>query len=200
VNPPAESASASEKPFPKTDPERSVDQPRSSADDLDLLAEVNHRPSRTTAALIVAILATLTFIGGAVAQKQFGTAAEAAPSGAAGGFPARPGGNTAGFGSFGGGGTPGGSAGGGAGGGTASGATTAATPVAVGTVTKLSAGSLTIKNLGGKSVKITVPEGATITLVAGKGLTTLKTGATVSVAGKVAADGSVTATSVTVRS
>jgi hypothetical protein len=71
--------------------------------------------------------------------------------------------------------------------------------VVVGTVTKLSGSSLTVKNLGGKSVKVKIPAGATITVVAGKKLTTLKTGATVSVAGTTATDGTVTATAITVR-
>ncbi|HST85754.1 MAG TPA: hypothetical protein VLL08_28705 [Kineosporiaceae bacterium] len=180
-------------------------------DDLDLLAEVNHRPSRATVLLIVGIIASLAFLGGSVVQKNYGgtsTGGQAAGGAGAAGFGARAGG----YGNFGGG-FPGGQAGGAAGvaaggaggaatgGGAASGTTTAAaTPVAVGTVTKVSGSSLTLKNLGGKTVKVTIPEGASITLVAGKKLTTLKAGVTVSVAGKVAADGSVTATSVTVRS
>lgn len=187
-------------------------------EDLDLLAEVNRRPSRTTALLIVGILAAVAFIGGVVVQKNYGgTSAGGAAGAAAGGFAGRAGGNAAGYGGFGGAGgfpggeqaggaAPGGAAAGGAagggtaGGGTAGGTTAAATPVVVGTVAKMSGSSLTVKNLGGKSVNVKIPEGATITLVAGKTLTTLKTGATVSVAGTTAADGTVTATSVTVRS
>lgn len=172
-------------------------------EDLDLLAEVNHRPSRVTVLLVAGILAVLAFIGGAQVQQHYGGTSTGAVAGAAaGGFAARGGGTPGGFGNVGGGAAPGGQGGGvgGAAGGASTGGTaTAATPVAVGTVTKVSGTSLTIKNLGGKSVKITVPEGATITLVAGKGLTTLKTGVTVSVAGEVAADGAVTATSVIVR-
>lgn len=183
--------------------------PAEAADeDLDLLVEVNRKPSRTTVLLAVGILASVAFLGGAVVQKNFGeTSAGATPGAGAGGFAARAGGNAGGYGGFGGaGGAPGGGtqAGGttgtaGGAGGTA-GTTAAATPVVVGTVAKISGSSLTVKNLGGKSVQVTVPAGATITLVAGKTLTTLKTGATVSVAGKTAADGTVTATSVTVRS
>ena len=182
-------------------------------DDLDLLAEVNRKPSRTTAVLLIGILTTLTFIGGVVVQKQYGgTAASGTPAAAAGGFGARAGGNAnfAGGGGFPGGGAAGGAAPGGAAGGTAAGGTagggttgrtTAATaPVVVGTVTKLSGNSLTVKNLGGKSVKVNVKEGATITLVAGKTLTTLKSGATVSVVGTTGTDGTVTATAITVRS
>ena len=181
-------------------------------DDLDLLAEVNRKPSRTTAVLLIGILTTLTFIGGVVVQKQYGgTAASGTPAAAAGGFGARAGGNAnfAGGGGFPGGGaapggaaggTAGGAAGGAAGGGTTGQTTAAAAPVVVGTVTKMSGNSLTVKNLGGKSVKVNVKEGATITLVAGKTLTTLKSGATVSVVGTTGTDGTVTATAITVRS
>jgi uncharacterized protein DUF5666 len=178
-------------------------------DDLDLLAEVNHRPGRATGLLIAAIVVALAFIGGVAVQKQFATGTAAVGPGA--GFAGRPGGNAGGYGGFGmaggpGGAQPGGAAAGGpaaggagAGGGGAA-AAGGATPVVVGTVTMLSGSTLTVKNLGGKSVTVKVPSGATITLVAGKRLTTLKRGATVSVAGKAAADGTVTATSVTVRS
>jgi hypothetical protein len=172
-------------------------------DDLDLVAEVNHRPGRTTVLLIAGILATVAFIGGVAVQKNFGeTSTAALPGAATGGFAGRAAGAN-GFGGFpgagqAGGAAPGAAAGPGATAGAAGGA--AATPVVVGTVTKLSGSALTVKNLGGKSVKVTVPEGATVTLVAGKSLTTLKTGATVSVAGTTATDGTVTATSITVRS
>lgn len=185
-------------------------------DDLDLLAEVNHRPSRATVLLLAGILAAAAFVGGSVVQKHYGTTSSAGlPGAAAGGFGARAG-NAGGYGGFGGGGAgfpgggeaqgaAGGTAGGGAaGGGNAAGAAggtaAAAAPVVVGTVTKLSGSSLTVKNLGGKSVKVKVPEGATITLVAGKSLTALKIGSTVNVAGKTATDGTVTATIITVRS
>ena len=178
-------------------------------DDLDLLAEVNHRPSRTTVLLVAGILAAVAFVGGAIVQKHYGGTSSSGQA-VAGGFAGRGGGAGAygGFGGFPGGGQAGGAATGGgaaAGGGTAAGGSAAggaaaATPVVVGTVTKLSGTSLTVKNLGGKSVNVKVPEGATITLVAGKSLTTLKTGATVSVSGTTAANGTVTATSITVRS
>ena len=183
-------------------------------DDLDLLAEVDRKPSRATVLLIAGILATLAFVGGVVVQKHYGGTATAAGPGA-GGFTGRPGGNAGAYGGFGGAaggfggqagagpgagtGAAGGAGGGAAGGGGTTGGGTAATPVVVGTVSKLSGRTLTVKNLGGKSVKVKVPEGASITLVAGKSLTTLKIGATVSVAGSTAADGTVTATAVTVR-
>jgi hypothetical protein len=180
-------------------------------EDLDLIAEVDHRPSRTTMLLIAGILASLAFIGGVVVQKHYGETTSGGTAGAAAGFGARTGGYGAAGGFPGGGqGFPGAAGGapagtgadaaGGTGGGTAGGATTTATPVVVGKVTKLSGSRLTVKNLGGKSVKVKVPEGATITLVAGKSLTALKVGATVSVAGKSGADGTVTATAITVRS
>jgi hypothetical protein len=181
-------------------------------DDLDLIAEVNRKPSRMTVLLVAGIFAALAFTAGSVVQKQFGGTTSAAAAPGAAGFAGRGGGTAGAYGGFGQGGFPGGGPGGAAGGaagGTAGGAAggaagrttgAAATPVVVGTVTKLSGTSLTVKNLGGKSVPVTVKEGATITLVAGKTLTTLKTGATVSVVGTAAADGKVTATSITVRS
>jgi hypothetical protein len=206
-------------------PEYIVEQPRQPVeplhDDLDLLAEVNHRPERSTVLLIAGIVVALAFVGGVAVQKHLGGATAATGPGAALGFSGPPGGNLGRAGGFGAAGGPGGlggaqaggpAAGGGtaAGGGAAVGGGSAAagggvaggggTPVVVGTVTKLSGSTLTVKNLGGKSVNVKVPSGATITLVAGKRLTTLKRGVTVSVAGKSAADGTVTATSVTVRS
>jgi hypothetical protein len=172
-------------------------------DDLDLLAEVNRKPSRATVLLIAGILATLAFVGGVAVQKHFGGTSAAVGPGA-GGFSGRPGGTAGGYGGFGGGagfgGQPGAGGAGTTGGTTGGTGSAAATPVVVGTVTKLSGSTLVVKNLGGKSVKVKVPEGASITLVAGKRLTTLKTGATVNVAGTTAPDGTVTATSVTVRS
>jgi hypothetical protein len=183
-------------------------------DDLDLLAEVDRKASRATVVLLVGILAALTFVGGATVQKHWGTAsASGRPAGLGAGGPGGFGGagGAGGYGNRAGGYGPaggfGGAAPGGPGGRGASGAgpaaggagPAAATPVVVGTVTKLSGSSMTVKNLGGKSVAVDVPEGATITLVAGKKIVLLKVGATVSVAGKTSADGKVTASAVTVR-
>jgi hypothetical protein len=166
--------------------------------DLDLLAEVDRRPTRTTMILLVAIAVAVAFACGAMVQRHHGGAAsegrdavaEGAGPGADGGFGRRPGGGAlepedgaqppleaAG----------------------AKVGATQAVPVVVGTVTKVSASALTVKNLGGKSVPVKLPPGATVTLVAGRALVSLKVGATVSVAGKAAADGTVTATAVTVR-
>lgn len=193
-------------------------------DDLDLLAEVDRRPGRTTVSLLAGILLTLAFLGGVLIQKHTGEspagAAGSRTAAAASGFGGR--GGASGFGGAGGfaGAPPGGAqagagsgAGGAAGGvgqagadgtggasanGTRSG--TAATPVVVGTVSKLSAGAMTVKNLGGKSVPVTLPPGATVSLVTdGKRIPELAVGATVNVAGTTATDGSVTATTVTVR-
>jgi hypothetical protein len=171
------------------------DDPIGTDDDLDLFAEVGHRPGRTTVALVAGIVTALAFIGGVAVQKHFGgTGAVGGTGPVAAGLAGRARGSLGAGGGFGGGFGAGQPAGGQAS------RTAAATPVVVGTVTKLSGNRLTVKNLGGKTVAVKVPEGATVTLVAGKRLVQLAAGATVSVAGTTAADGTVTASSVTVRS
>jgi hypothetical protein len=86
-----------------------------------------------------------------------------------------------------------GSSGSGDGGGGASGAT----PVAVGTITSVSGQTMVVTDFGGNKITVTVPPTATVTT---PGLTSPAVGAPVSVVGTKAADGSVTATAVTVRS
>lgn len=176
-------------------------------DDLDLLAE-RAKPGRLTYVLVGLIAAGLVFLGGVWAQKHFGSSSASTRAGA---FAAAGGANRAeGFGAGGFGGTRGGEgfgaggfAGAGAGGGTASGTSgsASAVPVVVGTVTRIAGTTMTVENLGGKSVTVKVPSTATISIKAGKSLTGagLRKGATVSVSGSTSS-GVVTATSVSVTS
>jgi hypothetical protein len=157
-------------------------------DDLDLLAHSNRRPGKLMITLIVGIVAAVAFGGGVLVQKHYGTATTTAAAGAGGG--------AGGFRGFPGGAPPG--AGGTATGGSAtSGGTTAAGPSVVGTVTKVSGTTITVKNFAGKTYTVKVPAGSTISLSSSLELTGLKAGTTVSVVGTTAADGSVTASAVT---
>jgi hypothetical protein len=193
-------------------------------EDLDLLEESHNKPGRLTIFLAVAILAAVAFIGGVAAQKHWGGTS----STAAGGFAARAGavgrtaGRTGGFGEGGGfggaGGFEGGTGGftgqagtgagaggtaaaGGGGGGTAAGGGTASTgtPVVVGTVSKVSGTTITVKNFAGKSVTVKVPASASVTVTGKAALKGLKAGESISVVGTKASSGTVTATSVTAR-
>ncbi|GLY13582.1 hypothetical protein Kisp01_05980 [Kineosporia sp. NBRC 101677] len=168
-------------------------------DDLDLLAENGRKVTRLTVFLMAAVLAALAFVGGVVVQKQFGTSGGASamggmPSGMAGGM----GGSMPG-GGYGGGGFGGAAAGGAnsqqrTGGGAES---ASATPVVVGTVTKVSGRTLTVKNFAGKSVTVKVPAGTTVSDSSDSALSGLAKGVSVSVVGEKASDGTVTATSIT---
>jgi hypothetical protein len=164
-------------------------------EDMDLLAAVNHKPSRLTVILLAAILAAAAFGGGVLVQKHYGASSTAATgTGLPSGFPSFAGG----------GGFPGGAGGpsvtgtGGGGGGAGGGAATN-TPSVVGTVVKVSGTTVTVKNFAGKTVTVKVPAGTTISLSSTLSLTGLKSGTTVSVVGTTAADGSVTASAVTAR-
>jgi hypothetical protein len=195
---------------------------RPAGDDLDLLAESGRKVTRITVILMAAILAGVAFLGGAVVQKQWGSTSSSgfgtggtAAAGRAGGFGAEGGfgGQAGGFGGgaeggFGGaaGGTTGGTTGGTGtqgGQGTGTGSTgstgTSATPVVVGTVTKVSGRTLSVKNFGGKTITVKVPKGTTITSSSDSALSGLAKGASVSVAGSTASDGTVTATSITAK-
>ncbi|GAA3111147.1 hypothetical protein GCM10010464_87510 [Pseudonocardia yunnanensis] len=143
--------------------------------DDDLFAENWDKPRRTnrlTAVLVALIMAALAFAGGVAAQKAHdkGLVTASAATRARG----------AGVGA------PGGPAAGGAGG--------TASPVAIGTVKSISGSTLTLTNSAGAVVTVTVPPTATVTT---DGLGGLVAGVTVSVAGTNAADGTVTATSIT---
>ncbi|MBT0773024.1 hypothetical protein KIH74_29040 [Kineosporia sp. J2-2] len=178
-------------------------------DDLDLLAESGRKVGKVTLALAAAVLVGVAFIGGVVVQKQWGSS----NSGSPGGMSAMGGGSAEGMGGSGG--FPGGAGVYGASGmnsggrgrdsssesqdsGTGSASGGSSTPVVVGTVTKVSGRTLTVKNFAGTSVTVKVPAGTTITDSSDGALDGLAKGASVSVAGTTADDGTVTATAVTV--
>lgn len=186
--------------------------PESTLDD-ELFGE-RSRPglSRGGRLLVAGIVMAVTFTGGVLVQKQHdrgltgvgqgnGQRAGAFPGGYAGAFA----GGNGGGGQFpadlpGGGATPG--AGNGSSGSGSSGAAAASPPVVVGQVTAVTGGTITVKNFAGKAVTVRVPQGAKVTISAKGDVSKLglSVGATVSVSGSTAADGSVTATTVTVTS
>ena len=160
-------------------------------DDLDLLAESGHKVTRLTIVLMAAVLAGVAFIGGALVQKQVGQSDTAFPASA---MPAMGGQMPGGRGGYGGGGFAGSQQG------TSGGAATpASAPVVVGTVVKVSGRTLTVKNFADKSVTVKVPKGTTISDSSNSALNGLAKGVSVSVVGKKAADGTVTATSITAK-
>ncbi|HET9653947.1 MAG TPA: hypothetical protein VFP72_01235 [Kineosporiaceae bacterium] len=194
--------------------------------DLDLLGPAwtpQRRINRLTLVLTAGLVAALGFAGGVLVQKQH-DAGLAGPSaaGAAGrtfrggaggqgfggqGFGGQGGGAGQGFGGNGSGTVgsgaqgPGGSrgaAGSGPSGADAGGGsgTAAGAPVVVGKVVSVAAGTVVVENFAG--TRVTVHVGAT-TPVTAPGVTGLQVGATVSVTGDKAADGSVNATSVVSR-
>jgi hypothetical protein len=195
--------------------------PEPVADDDDMFAEGWDAPKRTnrlTVVLVALILAAVAFAGGVVVQKAHdstlvsgaarargaggfggaGAGGGAGATGRAGGAGGAGGGAAAGSGAAGGSGgaTGGDTAGGDTAGGNGTGATggPAATPVAVGLVKSISGTTLTLTNFGGTVITVTVPPTATVTT---DGLGGLVAGDTVSVTGTKAADGAVTATTVT---
>jgi len=181
-------------------------------DDL-LLDAAWDRPAirnRLTSVLLIAVLVVSGFAGGIAFQRQRGGAASTTaglptaglPGGGAfpgGAFPSGfPGGaqNLPGSGS-GASANPSGGSGSPLGGGRSTGADQASPPVVVGTVTAVRSASITVQNFAGKNVTVQVPGTAKVTT---PGLTGLSAGATVAVAGTAAADGTVTATAITVTS
>jgi hypothetical protein len=185
--------------------------------DLDLLDPAWTPPKRIdrlTLLLAGALVIALGFAGGVLVQKRHdaGLATTSSAGAALGRAFSRVngGGGTGGFGGTGGtgdlgsattgqGGLPGaGASPGGAatGGGAGSGAAAGGTPVVVGKVVSVAAGTLVVQNFAGAKVTVHVPAGTPVTTA---GLTGLVAGATVSVTGSKAADGSVNATSVVSR-
>jgi hypothetical protein len=154
-------------------------------DDADFAAvPPRRRVPALTKILFVAIVATLAFGGGVLVQKQHDaslTSASRVPDFAS---------------LLGGGGLPTG----GGGGPTASGGTsTSDVPVLVGTVEAVSGTDLSVKDLGGTSHVVHSTATTTLSIVGAGWSGSLKPGATVSIQGTKAADGSVTATVVTQR-
>ncbi|GAB3243627.1 DUF5666 domain-containing protein [Kineosporia babensis] len=173
-------------------------------DDLDLLAEGGRRVTRVTVFLIAAVLVGLAFIGGVVVQKQFGsTSAGGFPGGASamgggGGMPGYGGGQSGGMpGGYGGGRSGGASGPGTSAGGDSADSAASAAPAVVGTVTKVSGRTLTVKNFADESVTVKVPKGTTISDSSDSALKGLAKGVSVSVVGEKADDGTITATSIT---
>ena len=167
--------------------------------------------NRLTTVLLVAVLVVGGFTGGIAFQRQRG-----GDSRTAGGFPtagALPGGGAfPSGGAFPGGGFPGGAqslpgsasgASAGAsgastnplGGGTSTAADLGSAPVVVGTIASVRTASITVQNFAGKNVTVQVPSTAKVTT---SGLVGLAAGSTVAVVGTAAADGTVTATAITV--
>jgi Domain of unknown function (DUF5666) len=156
-------------------------------DDADFAAvPPRRRVPALTKLLFVAIIATLAFGGGVLVQKGHDATLAATPSVpnfasliAGGGRPTGAGGATSSA-------SP------------ASGSTSDV-PVLVGTIESISGSDLTVKDLGGTSHAVHATATTTISTVATDWSGTLKAGATVSIQGTKAADGSVTATVVTQR-
>jgi len=182
-----------------------ADVEQTDADD-DLLFAPRKRAGlgRLTVGLIAAIVLVVAFGTGSWAQRHYGDSgssgpsASGLPSGGFGGFPGAAGGTGAGTGSD-------SAAGIGArsrtgtassGSGTAS-SGASQTPAVIGTVTAISGRTLTVKNLGGKKITVTVPETATVSSVGS--LDGVSKGDSVTVVGTTGEDGDVTATSVTAR-
>jgi len=170
-------------------------------DDADITAVPprRHVPALTKL-LFVAIIGALAFGGGVLVQKQHDatlTSASRVPDFASlfggGGLPAGPGaGGGGGAASS----TPG-AGGGGTGGG--AGGSTGDVPVLIGTVESISGSDLTVKDLGGKTHVVHGTATTVLSLISADWSGSLKAGATVSVQGTKAPDGSVTATAVTQR-
>jgi hypothetical protein len=139
-----------------------------------------------TKGLIVGILMVVAFGGGVMIQKQH----DASSASASSGFPSFAGGIPAGAGAGGGGASNGGASGG---------STAASGPVVVGTVVGVAGNDVTVKDLGGSThvVHVSATTGLATTSVTWS--TSLKPGATVSVNGTKADDGTITATTVTQR-
>ena len=162
-------------------------------DDADITAvPPRRRVPALTKLLFVAIIGTLAFAGGVLVQKQHDAALTSAS-------------RTPDFASlFAGGGVPTGPSAGGTGtgataGGSTAGGSTGAVPVLIGTVESVSGSDLTVKDLGGTSHVVHATATTTLSVVSADWSGSLKAGATVSVQGTKAADGSVTATVVTQR-
>jgi len=167
-------------------------------DDADILAVPprRHVPALTKL-LFVAIIGALAFGGGVLVQKQHDatlTSASRVPDFASlfggGGLPAGPGG---------GGGGAAASSAPGTGGTGGTGGSTGDVPVLIGTVESISGSDLTVKDLGGTAHVVHATATTTLSVTSADWSGSLKTGATVSVQGTKAADGSVTATAVTQR-
>jgi hypothetical protein len=164
-------------------------------DDADITAlPPRRRVPGLTKVLFIAIIGTLAFAGGVLVQKQHDAALATTPASLAslfaGGLPTGGGGGLSG--GLGGAPTSSAPATGGSG-------STGDVPVLIGTVVSVSGSELTVKDLGGTSHVVQATATTTISVVSADWSASLKVGATVSIEGSKAADGSVTATAVTQR-
>jgi hypothetical protein len=200
---------------PAVDGVDAIDEDALDEDD-DFLPKPKAKLGRMSLILAAVLVAGAGFLGGIWTQKNHGTAAGAATGGfgtrqgitgaqtGEGGFGGRTGTGTGAGGTGTGIGAGTGTGAGGTGTGTGTGAggtgtgggTTAAVPAVIGTVTVLTGSEMVVQNLGGKQVSVHLS--ATTTVSKKFGVADLTVGKTVSVAGTTAADGSVTATLVTV--
>ena len=181
--------------FP-TDPDTAMPE----EDDADLAAvPPRRRVPALTKLLFVAIIGALAFGGGVLVQKQHDatlTSASRVPDFAslfgAGGLPTgagpRAGAGASSAPGIGGAGTGGSAAG-----------STGDVPVLIGTVESISGSDLTVKDLGGATHVVHGTATTVLSVISADWSGSLKTGATVSVQGTKAPDGSVTATAVTQR-
>jgi hypothetical protein len=157
---------------------------------------------RTGRMLLAGIVVALAFSGGVLVQKHHdrgltagrgaGTASGNPASGRfpGGAFPGAAEGQSGGAAAI-----PGGASGAGA----AAGATGSAAPAVVGQVVAVKGRTITVKNFAGRIVTVTVPKGTQVTVASTVEVSKLTAGTSVSVTGSTAADGSVTASSVTAR-
>ena len=168
-------------------------------EDADLTAvPPRRRVPALTKLLFVAIIGALAFGGGVLVQKQHD--ATLAPASRVPDFASLIGGGLPAGAGPGGGAAPSSApaAGGGAAVGTGGGST-GDVPVLVGTVVSVSGSDLTVKDFGGTSHVVHATTTTTLSITSADWSSSLKAGATVSVQGTKAADGSVTATAVTQR-
>ena len=157
-------------------------------DDADITAlPPRRRVPGLTKLLFVAIIGALAFGGGVLVQKQHDASLTSTPGSFTGLFP---------------GGLP---TGGGGGGAPTSSASTSGSgansdvPVLIGTVKSVSGADLTVEDLGGAAHVVHATATTTLSVVSADWSGSLKVGATVSIQGSKAADGSVIATAVTQR-
>jgi hypothetical protein len=147
-----------------------------------------------TKILLAALLAVIGFGAGVVVQKNHDAGLMSSPGSGLSAFRARSGSAGAANGA-------GGAAGGFEGGRSSSGSTgmggsDSQLPVVVGTVTVVSAARITVTNFAGTAVPVLITPSTVVTIV---GATSLTAGLSASVVGTKGADGTVTATAVTVR-
>jgi hypothetical protein len=172
-------------------------------EDEDFIPRPPLRPTKLSIALVGLVVVGIGFLGGAFAQKHYGTTSASSAS-ARGNFNRGGAGGAEGFGAGGFGSGEGLGAGGFGNAGTASdtsGSTGQSStqsptiPAVVGTISSVKGSTVVVKNLGGKRVTVTVTKQTTLT--AKYGSSALKVGTSVAVVGSTTSSGTVTATTIT---